>query len=140
MGESRRLPESPRPGKRSAKALKSPSSSSAGEGRGGGSSVIPEQSGIQSPSSGSVGEGRGGGAASVPRASRPSSLLDTRVFYCGDCLEQLEKLPDQCIDLIAFGYSSDAQRECSAFHKRTGRIIKLLTVQEILDDEFVQKM
>jgi hypothetical protein len=40
---------------------------------------------------------------------------------------------------IAFGYSSDAARECSAFHKRTGRIIKLLTVQEILDEEFVQK-
>jgi hypothetical protein len=28
----------------------------------------------------------------------------------------------------------------NAFHKRTGRIIKLLTVQEILDEEFVQKM
>ncbi len=38
---------------------------------------------------------------------------------------------------IAFGYSSDAQREASAFHKRTGRIIKLLTVQERLDEEFV---
>jgi hypothetical protein len=28
---------------------------------------------------------------------------------------------------------------CAAFHKRTGRIIKLLTVQEILDEEHVQK-
>ena len=41
---------------------------------------------------------------------------------------------------VAFGYSSDAERECSAFHKRSGRIIKLLTVQEILDEEHVQKM
>ncbi len=41
---------------------------------------------------------------------------------------------------VAFGYSADAQRECAAFHKRTGRIIKLLTVQEILDEEHVQKM
>jgi len=41
---------------------------------------------------------------------------------------------------VAFGYSSDADRECAAFHKRTGRIIKLLTVQEILDEEHVQKM
>ena len=40
----------------------------------------------------------------------------------------------------AFGYSADAEHECSAFHKRTGRIIKLLTVQEILDEEYVQKM
>ena len=27
---------------------------------------------------------------------RPSSLLDTRVVYCGDNLEQLAKLPDAC--------------------------------------------
>jgi hypothetical protein len=40
---------------------------------------------------GSKGEGRG---------VRPSSLLDTRVVYCGDNLEQLAKLPDACVDLI----------------------------------------
>src|SRR5687767_3435143 len=31
-------------------------------------------------------------AGRVPSA-RPSALLDTRVIYCGDCLEQLKKLP-----------------------------------------------
>jgi hypothetical protein len=41
---------------------------------------------------------------------------------------------------VAFGYTSDAEQECAAFHKRTGRIIKLLTVKEILDEEHVQKM
>ena len=41
---------------------------------------------------------------------------------------------------VAFGYSEDAKRECAAFHKRTGRIIKLLRMQEILDEEHVQKM
>ena len=41
---------------------------------------------------------------------------------------------------VAFGYSRDAEQECAAFHRRTGRIIKLLTVQEILDEEHVQKM
>jgi hypothetical protein len=40
----------------------------------------------------------------------------------------------------AFGYTADAEQECAAFHKRTGRIIKLLTVKEILDEEQVQKM
>jgi hypothetical protein len=39
-----------------------------------------------------TGKGRGEG--------RPSSLLDTRVVYCGDNLEQLAKLPDACVDLI----------------------------------------
>jgi hypothetical protein len=31
---------------------------------------------------------------------QPSSLLDTRVVYCGDNLEQLDRLPDACVDLI----------------------------------------
>jgi hypothetical protein len=41
---------------------------------------------------------------------------------------------------VSFGYSKDAEQECAAFFKRTGRIIKLLRVQEILDEEHVQKM
>ena len=41
---------------------------------------------------------------------------------------------------VAFSFSRDAYDECNAFHKRTGRLIKLLTVQEILDEEHVQKM
>jgi DNA modification methylase len=31
---------------------------------------------------------------------RSSTLVDTRVIYCGDNLEQLEKLPAGCVDLI----------------------------------------
>lgn len=41
---------------------------------------------------------------------------------------------------VAFGYSSDAEAECAAFHKKSGRIIKLITVQEILEEQHVQKM
>ena len=41
---------------------------------------------------------------------------------------------------VSFGYTADAVQECNAFHKRTRRIIKLLTVQEILSEEHVQKM
>jgi len=33
-------------------------------------------------------------------SAKPSALLDTRVIYCGDNLEQLKKLPAQCVDLI----------------------------------------
>jgi 16S rRNA G966 N2-methylase RsmD len=33
-------------------------------------------------------------------AGKPSSLVDTRVIYCGDNLEQLKKLPAECVDLI----------------------------------------
>jgi 16S rRNA G966 N2-methylase RsmD len=38
--------------------------------------------------------------AGVSKHGKPSSLLDTRVVYCGDNLEQLKKLPDRCVDLI----------------------------------------
>ena len=31
---------------------------------------------------------------------RPSTLLDTRVVYCGDNLEQFAKLSGACVDLI----------------------------------------
>ncbi len=41
---------------------------------------------------------------------------------------------------VSFGYSEGAEAECAAFHKKTGRLIKLLTVREILAEEHVQKM
>lgn len=41
---------------------------------------------------------------------------------------------------VAVGYSSDAFTECNAFHKKTGHIIKLIMVQEILDEQYTQKM
>lgn len=41
---------------------------------------------------------------------------------------------------VSFGYTRNAERAAAAFYKRTGRWIKLLTVQEILDEEHVQKM
>ena len=50
-----------------------------------------------------VGSGTATGAHGVTRPTtklKPSSLLDTRVVYCGDNLEQLAKLPDACVDLI----------------------------------------
>ena len=41
---------------------------------------------------------------------------------------------------VSFDFSADAEQECAAFHKKTGRIIKLITVREILDEHHVQKM
>ena len=34
------------------------------------------------------------------KPAKPSALLDTRIVYCGDNLEQFAKLPDTCMDLI----------------------------------------
>ncbi|MBC7785306.1 MAG: hypothetical protein H7144_15850 [Burkholderiales bacterium] len=41
---------------------------------------------------------------------------------------------------VSFGYTTDSFDECTGFQKRTGRIINLVNVQEILDEEHVQKM
>jgi DNA modification methylase len=49
------------------------------------------------------------------RAARPSSLLDTRVVYCGDNLEQLAKLPDACVDLIYIDPPFNSNRNYEVF-------------------------
>ena len=48
----------------------------------------------------SRGEGEAAQQRRPTKPAKPSSLLDTRVVYCGDNLEQLAKLPDACVDLI----------------------------------------
>ena len=48
-------------------------------------------------------------------AARPSSLLDTRVIYCGDNLEQLAKLPDACVDLIYIDPPFNSNRNYEVF-------------------------
>ncbi len=60
-------------------------------------------------------------AASQPprRASRPSALLDTRIIYCGDCLDQLRKLPDACVDLIYIDPPFNSNRNYEVFWGET---------------------
>jgi lysyl-tRNA synthetase class I len=38
----------------------------------------------------------------TPASSKPSSLIDTRVIYCGDNLDQLKKFPDILEEQIAY--------------------------------------
>ncbi len=46
---------------------------------------------------------------------RRSALLDTRIIYCGDCLEQLRKLPEGCIDLIYIDPPFNSNRNYEVF-------------------------
>jgi site-specific DNA-methyltransferase (adenine-specific) len=46
---------------------------------------------------------------------RRSALLDTRVIYCGDCLDQLKKLPAGCIDLIYIDPPFNSNRNYEVF-------------------------
>lgn len=46
---------------------------------------------------------------------RPSSLVDTRIVYCGDCLEKLRALPDGCVDLIYIDPPFNSNRNYEVF-------------------------
>lgn len=47
--------------------------------------------------------------------NRPSSLVDTRVIYCGDNLDQLRKLPDASVDLIYIDPPFNSNRNYEVF-------------------------
>lgn len=91
-----------------------------------------------------------------PVGSKPS---DANSMFAGDWfpvqVKQMEKVGRPDIDqfeaameredrargfFVAFGFSSDAQQEVANFYKRTKRVIKLITVKEILDEQHVEKM
>jgi hypothetical protein len=75
-----------------------------------------------------------------PRQSTPSKPLWNAPPLCECGRGPTELVEVQRSFFVSFGYTKDAEQECAASHKRTGRIIKLLTVQEILDEEHMQKM
>ena len=58
-------------------------------------------------------------SAAKVRAGRPSALLDTRVVYCGDNLEQLAKLPDACVDLVYIDPPFNSNRNYEVFWGET---------------------
>jgi DNA modification methylase len=51
--------------------------------------------------------------------TRRSALVDTRIIYCGDCLDQLRKLPDGCVDLIYIDPPFNSNRNYEAFWGET---------------------
>jgi DNA modification methylase len=52
-------------------------------------------------------------------APKPSALIDTRVIYCGDNLDQLRKLPDACVDLIYIDPPFNSNRNYEVFWGET---------------------
>jgi 16S rRNA G966 N2-methylase RsmD len=51
--------------------------------------------------------------------AKPSALVDTRVIYCGDNLDQLRKLPDGCVDLIYIDPPFNSNRSHEVFWGET---------------------
>jgi hypothetical protein len=54
--------------------------------------------------------------------AKPSALVDTRVIYCGDNLEQLKKLPNECVDLIYIDPPFNSNRNYEVFCGETESI------------------
>jgi DNA modification methylase len=52
-------------------------------------------------------------------AGKPSSLVDTRVIYCGDNIDQLKKLPGECVDLIYIDPPFNSNRNYEVFWGET---------------------
>jgi len=52
-------------------------------------------------------------------AGRPSPVVDTRVIYCGDNLDQLKKFPDGCVDLIYIDPPFNSNRNYEVFWGET---------------------
>jgi len=46
---------------------------------------------------------------------KPSSVVDTRIVYCGDCIEKLSGLPDACVDLIYIDPPFNSNRNYEVF-------------------------
>jgi len=57
--------------------------------------------------------------AMAKAAPKPSAVIDTRVIYCGDNLEQLKKLPDACVDLIYIDPPFNSNRNYEVFWGET---------------------
>lgn len=51
--------------------------------------------------------------------AKPSPLVDTRVIYCGDNLDQLAILPDACVDLIYIDPPFNSNRHYEVFWGET---------------------
>ena len=51
--------------------------------------------------------------------AKSSSVIDTRVIYCGDNLEQLRKLPDACVDLVYIDPPFNSNRNYEIFWGET---------------------
>ena len=57
--------------------------------------------------------------ATTGKPARASALIDTRLIYCGDNLEQLKKLPPACVDLIYIDPPFNSNRNYEVFWGET---------------------
>jgi len=64
-------------------------------------------------------EKRNAVSEATTRLRKPSAVVDTRVIYYGDNLDQLKKLPDGCVDLVAIDPPFNSNRNYEVFWGET---------------------
>src|SRR5437867_11048910 len=55
----------------------------------------------------------------MPKSARASAVIDTRVIYCGDNLDQLRNFPAGCLDLIYIDPPFNSNRNYEVFWGET---------------------
>jgi DNA modification methylase len=53
--------------------------------------------------------------ANRSKTAKPSALVDTRIVYCGDNLDQLSKMPAACVDLVYIDPPFNSNRNYEVF-------------------------
>src|ERR1700731_3863767 len=55
----------------------------------------------------------------MAKSPKSSAIVDTRIVYCGDCLDQLNGLPDESVDLIYIDPPFNSNRNYEVFWGET---------------------
>jgi 16S rRNA G966 N2-methylase RsmD len=62
-----------------------------------------------------MGERKDNAASSGNGAAATAPDVRTSVIYCGDCLDQLKRLPDACVDLVYIDPPFNSNRNYEVF-------------------------
>ncbi len=84
-----------------------------------GDPILPWHGAVVSGNLESMSQDRSARKRTRKRVAKPTASVDTRIVYCGDCLEQLRKLPDGCVDLIYIDPPFNSNRNYEVFWGET---------------------
>jgi len=84
----------------------------------------------------------------MSKSEQGSPEVPASVIYCGDCLDELKRLPDNCIDLVYLDPPFNSNRNYEVFWGDTRErlwldekvSIQLVTVKQVIDRDFRREL
>lgn len=84
----------------------------------------------------------------MSKSEQGSPEVPASVIYCGDCLDELKRLPDNCIDLVYLDPPFNSNRNYEVFWGDTRErlwldekvSIQLVTVKQLVDHDFRREL